>query len=465
MNPGALRQTLDTGVAAMLAWEQRKRREKTLLAALAAALLAALALPLFVTLAPPWTWSTPIAAFALIAPTLLYAWRWRGGDTVRALAALDKALGSGERMTTAWELTRRNDARAVALLVLREASERLQGAKFRKLFPRRWTKQDLLVLPLLALWLALSWFETRVGHSSAAPQVSASVARELRDFARDLEETARAQGLPQTTEAARELARLAQRGIDAQTPDPAFQREIAEAQKQIATQASASAQDASGSAASQRQLDELKAELQSARDWLAAAGNASRNWDEVLGRLSELRQHGEWRQDQGGKTLTRDQVDAFLDKLDKRVTAELDRRALRQTERRLGQLARGEQGEEGGTHPGAGGAGEKDETLAQVPEGQPSAPGEKPGTAAGKAAPLPQFSVGEQSAVKGTLGEGASSNVLLKGQPTPGKSAVAADPVFAAYHRRAEAELNNERIPGELKGAIRSYFLSLEASK
>ena len=368
------RQTLEARVAALLVWEKRKRCEKTLLFALAVALLAALAVPLFVTLPHVWAWTVPLALFALIAPAFLFARRWRGPDTARSLAAFDKALDSGERVTTAWELAQRKDTRAVALLVLRHACERVKGANVRALFPRRWHKRDFLVVPLFALWLALHVFEARFSHPAAAPAEPVIIARELRDFARRLQEKARLEGLPKTIEAARELERLAQRGIDARTAEKAFQREVADVQQRIAAHTRAAAQASIGAAQSQRQLEDLKTELQTARDWLAAAGSASQSWDEVLGKLSELRKHGEWRQDQGGKELTRDEIGAFLDKLDKRVTAELDRRALQQTERYLGLLARREHDGDGGTRPEAGGKGKQDDTITHMPEGQPSAP-------------------------------------------------------------------------------------------
>lgn len=465
MSLDADRQTLESRVAALLVWEQRKRREKTLLFALAIALLAALAVPLFVTLPPVWAWTTPLVLYALVAPTLLFVWRWRAPDTARSLAAFDNELGSSERVTTAWELTQRNDTRAVALLVLRHACERVKGANVRAMFPRRWDKRDFLVVPLLALWIALNVFEARFSHPGVSPQAPATLARELRDFARRLQEKARVEGLPKTTEAARGLEQLAQRGIDTKTSDNAFQREVAKAQQKIAADAKATAQASRDAGTSQRQLEDLKTELQTARDWLAAAGSASQSWDEVLGKLTELQRQGEWRQDQGRKELTRSEIGAFLDKLDKRVTAELDRRALQQTERYLKQLAQRGQDGDGGTRPGTGGKGKPDDNLVQIPEGQPSAPGTKPGTASSSTTPLPNYSVGTRDAVKGTVGEGASSGIFLKGKPTAGKSTVAQDEVIASYQRRAEAELNHEHIPGELKGAIRTYFLSLEESK
>ncbi len=458
-------QALETGVSALLGWEKRKRREKTLLTALAVALLAALAVPLFVALPRVWAWSAPLVSFALIAPALLFARRWRAPDTARALAALDRALGAGERVTTAWEIVRHKDSRAVALLVLRQACERMAGANMRVLFPRQWDKRGFLVVPLFALWLALHVFEARFGHQAAAPAQPATLAQELRDFARKLLEKSRSEGLPRTIEAARELERLAQRGIDAKTGDAAFQREIAAAQQQIAAHANAIGQSSSVAATSQRELEDLKVELQTAHDALAAPGAASQSHEALLGKLTQLRRHGEWRQDPGARELSRKEIGAFLDKLEKRVAAELDRRALQRTERQLRQFAQREPGRGGGKVPGPSGKAAHDDAAEPLLEGQPSAPGGKPATAAGKAAPLPDYAVDSRSAVKGTIGEGASSSLFLKGRPAAGRSKIAEDKVIASYQRRAEAELNTEQIPGELKDAIRTYFLSLDDAK
>ncbi|MGE5059684.1 MAG: hypothetical protein ACM3N3_10610, partial [Betaproteobacteria bacterium] len=70
-----------------------------------------------------------------------------------------------------------------------------------------------------------------------------------------------------------------------------------------------------------------------------------------------------------------------------------------------------------------------------------------------------------QSQVKGILGAGESSGLMLKGNPTAGKSAVVDSEVVASYRRQAEQELNSERVPEDLKEMIKNYFLSLGEAK
>jgi hypothetical protein len=78
---------------------------------------------------------------------------------------------------------------------------------------------------------------------------------------------------------------------------------------------------------------------------------------------------------------------------------------------------------------------------------------------------LPEFRGGAQTQVKGLLGEGESSGVAFKGNPTTGKSALSQQAVVANYRRQAEQELNSERVPEALKETVRNYFLSLENSE
>jgi hypothetical protein len=63
------------------------------------------------------------------------------------------------------------------------------------------------------------------------------------------------------------------------------------------------------------------------------------------------------------------------------------------------------------------------------------------------------------------LGEGDSRGLVLKAKPSGGKSEVSQDEVIASYRRQAEAELNTERVPEELKETIKNYFLSLGMSE
>ena len=67
--------------------------------------------------------------------------------------------------------------------------------------------------------------------------------------------------------------------------------------------------------------------------------------------------------------------------------------------------------------------------------------------------------------MKGEIGEGERSTTFFKSKPAPGKSALSQDEVISSYRRQAEAELNTEKIPGDLKDTIKNYFISLEKAK
>jgi MFS family permease len=163
------RETLQTQFSRLLGWEKRKRREATLTVALFYALLGALVAPLFVSISRGWAWAAPAAILVLLTPCLLFTRRWRDRDTARALAALDRTLRLDERATTAWELLRRNETKAVALLVLRQASDKLTGFDPRALFPRSWGWRGYLLVPLAALWLGMLFFDPRFQPQDAAP--------------------------------------------------------------------------------------------------------------------------------------------------------------------------------------------------------------------------------------------------------------------------------------------------------
>jgi hypothetical protein len=88
-------------------------------------------------------------------------------------------------------------------------------------------------------------------------------------------------------------------------------------------------------------------------------------------------------------------------------------------------------------------------------------PGKEPGKRETESPSLPEFQPGAAAHVKGLLGEGNSSGLVLKAKPSPGKSEVSQDEVIASYRRQAEVELNTERVPEALKETIKNYFLSL----
>jgi hypothetical protein len=456
------RETFEARISLLLGWEKRKRREATLLTALLYALLAALAVPLFVSLPPRWAWAAPAAIFAVLTPCLLFTRRWRDRDTARALAALDKSLRLDERATTAWELLRRHETKAVALLVLREAAERLRSFDARALFPRSWGWHTWLLVPLLALWLAMLHFDTRFGVHVVPPRHSPSLARELHEFARELQKKAQSEALPRTLSAARDLEKIAQRGIDAGTADETFRSELVAAGRKMAAERTGSGQPSSDMAASRRELGDLRAELEAARESFVPGDGEAQAWQERLAGLSQLKRQLDARQG-GTRELSRGELKALVDKLEQEVAGELDRRALAEAEESLKALS--QRGQHGNAR-GRAGANEEREGIAERPLEQ--TPGTAPGDAPGEKSGAPSasaFQAEQRAQVKGVIGEGERSATFFKGKPAPGKSGLSQDEVISSYRRQAEAELHTERIPEELKDTIRNYFLSLEKAK
>jgi hypothetical protein len=88
-------------------------------------------------------------------------------------------------------------------------------------------------------------------------------------------------------------------------------------------------------------------------------------------------------------------------------------------------------------------------------------PGTEPGKKNDQLAALPEIHGGAPTHLKGTLGAGESSGVLLKANPSAGKSETSQDEIIASYQRQAEAELNSERVPEALKETVKQYFLTL----
>ena len=457
-------ETLHARVSLLLGWEKRKRREATLVVALFYAFLAALAVPLFVSLSSAWAWVAPAALVAVVAPYLFFARRWRDADTTRALAALDKSLRLDERVTTAWELARRNETRAVALLVLRQASERLKSFDPKALFPRSWSWHAWLLPPLLALWFAMLYFDARFDVHRAAPRHVPSLARELLDFARELEQKAQAERLPRTREAARELEKIARRGIDAGTADEAFKSDLSEASKKMAERRRLGPAPSAAMPASRRELAELRAELEAARESFGPGDAEAHAWQERIAGLSQLKKQLDLQQG-GAQELSRGELKALLDKLEQDATGELDRRALVETEEFLKQMPQRDRGQRG---EGKGWGDREDERESTPERRRDDVPGTQPGDAHGKkegGAPTPDLKGAGRAQVKGVIGEGERSATFFKGSPAPGKSRLTQDEVVSSYRRQAESELATERIPEELKDTIRNYFISLEKAK
>ena len=464
-------ESLHKKLADLLSWERRKRREQTLATIFCYALLAALlTLPFHGLMqAAINRWFIPLLFFGLMAPFFLVRERWRSSDSARALARVDKTLRLDERALTAWELLERKETRAAALLVFKQAGEKLAHLDPKTLFRRAWSWQAYCAFPLLVLWLALLWFDIGLRFDNSlqlpAPQ---TLAQKLREFARELQEKAKNEGLSESQRMGRELEQVAQKGIDAKAGEEKFKAELAGMQKKIATMGkSAPEQQPLSAAESQQDLRDLKAELEAARDLLnmadAAKGSQElgKQWLDQLATLPQLKKQFE-REGQAGQSLSHNELKSFLDKLEKQATGELDRRTLLDAQQFLEQLMKQGQGEKGESNVRMAGPGERDTPdEGERTNNRSNLPGKEPGKREAESQPLPEFQPGAAAHVKGLLGEGSSSGLVLKANPSAGKSEVSQDEVIASYRRQAEVELNTERVPEALKETIKNYFLSL----
>jgi hypothetical protein len=444
-------------MSGLLSWERHKRRETILVGALFYALLGA---PVFVVISSAWAWAAPALIFIILTPYLLFAQRWRAHDTARALAALDKSLQLDERATTAWELLGRNESTAAAQLVLRQTADRLKTFEPRALFPRRWSWHGYFIAPLLALWLAVIWNGAAFEPTVAAPDRALSLSQKLREYARLLQERAQSESLPRTLEAGRRLEKAAQRGLDSKVADDQFKKDLAGLAQEMAAERKAASASVFDGATSRQQLEDLRAELEAARDLM---NQANRGGQTLEDRLAGLNQLSKQLDKQKAQNLGPGEMKSFLDKLEQQVGGELDRRSLLEAEQFLQQLAESGRQQPGETQASAGGQTQPEpETDAPGERKAGSAPGDEVGKDLGKAPSLPEFQGGARAEVKGKIGEGERRGIYFKGKPVPGKSQLSQDEVIANYRRQAEAELNSEQIPPELKETIRNYFLSLD---
>jgi hypothetical protein len=454
-------ENLETRLSQVIAWERRKRREETVIAALCYALIGAVCVQPFMFPLGRYRWVVPLLLFTVFALWLLWRQRWRERDTTRALAALDRALNLHERAITAWDLIRRQRTQGMGLLVVRQAEERLGRQVPRELFPRAWHWQAYMLAPLLGLWLALFWWASaHRPENSAMP--AAPLAQKLSDFARQLQEKAQSEGLPQTLKAGRELEKVAQRSSAEKATEEELKGELAGMAKRLAGERAGAQSAAPASSRTRQELEDLRAELQGARDLFDFSDPGAASWQDRLAGMTQLKKELD-KTDSGAAGASREELKALLDKLEEQVAGELDRRMLLEAEQYLQQLAQGGQKQPGEAQARAGGSEER-----HVPgEGRRendagSAPGEEPGAGADQDGSLPDFRGGARAQVKGAIGEGERSVLYFKAKPAPGKSSLGQDEVIASYRRQAEAELNKEQIPDELKDVIKSYFLSLE---
>ena len=465
-------QFLQEKFAGLLAWERRKRWEQILCTAVGLALLLAIVLlPLHGYLpVAELRWCIPGALLGVLAPYFFYRWRWRAQDDRRALVQLDKALRLEERASTAWELAGRGESGATAELVFQQAQDRLRAAEPRTLLPRQWSWQAYAVAPLFALWFGLLWFDSDQPfvEQHRAPK---NLAHQLREFARELQEKAKSESLRESFKAGQELEQLAQKNIAAKSGDEQLKKELAGMAQKLAAAGKSGADKQSFSAGeSQQSLQDLKAELDAARDLVNFPDGAKgtqelpQQWMDRLASMPQLKRQFD-KQAQGDQGFGANDLKTFLDRLNQQTTGELDRRALLDAQQYLEQLMQSGQGQKNQSAMQSAGRGEPESAGDGAREKNHSdRPGSEPGKKDPGANSLPEFRGGAQTQVKGSLSAGDSSAVFFKGKPTPGKSALGQEEVVATYRRQAEQELNSERVPEALKETIRNYFLSLENS-
>ena len=454
----------------LLRWERRKRGEQTLATVVVYALCAAVLFVPFQELLPAGfsPWLVPVPLIVLLAPWMFSARRWRPLDSARAVARLDKTLELDERALTAWEFLGQDQERGAALLVFKEAAEKLGTVNPRTLFRRTWSWQSRLVMPLLILWLGLQWLDVGLRFdNSVLPSLPETMAQKLRVFSRELQEKAKSEGLPESLKVGRDLENVAKQRIDADHDDKSFRADLAGMKNKIDNMGKTTAQQQEFSTAeSQQSLKDLKAELETARQLLnfpEAQGTEGID-QKLLDRLTSLPQLKRQfdRENQTATGLNQSQLKSFVDRLDKQVTGELDRRTLLEAQQFLEQMLKQGEGEQGDNEVRVAGRGEQDKPReGEENDRRSNLPGKEPGKKREGFESQSEFSGGAKAHLKGLIGEGESSGAVLKVKPSAGKSVVARDDVIANYRRQAEAELNTERVPEALKDTIKNYFLSL----
>jgi hypothetical protein len=462
---------LQEKIPGFLRWERRKRREQALWRLLFCSLLAALLIAPFSSQLGvlPFRWFIPVFALVTGAPFLFVRTRWRRADSIRALVQLDKRLQLQERVLTAWEVLERDGGcRGAALLVLKEAAERLAGVEPKSLFRRRWGWHTYAVVPLLILWFAVVWLDVSVPSGAATRPAPPRLAHQLEEFSRKLEERAASDRLPDTLRLSRELAEVARKAIEAQTQDERLRAELAGVMKKIDLPAKTTALPDTFSARESRQhLHDLQAELESAHDLLNLPPQGDRpheltdQWLDRLGALPRLKRQ----LDQAGQSGTMGEGDlkSILEKIQKQVSGELDRRALLDAQQYLEQMSRQRDGEPGEST--ARGGGKREEGSLEDgarDDSENSLAGHEPGRHESGSPSLPEFKADLATQLKGPLGGAQSGGISLKGQPAAGESGIPEKEVIASYRRQAEAELDRERVPEALKETIKNYFLSLD---
>lgn len=459
----------------LLGWERIKRREKILVEVFFYSVLASLAALPARELASPWmhplAW--PALLFLLLAPAFFLLRPWGRREWLRALFLLDKTLRLEARAITAWEILGRSERSPGESLVLREAAKGLRNVDPKTLFKRQRSWQEIFALPLLLLWLLFVWFGAGLdsGEGVRGSRLH-SLAQRLKEFSRDLQERAKSQGLSESLKVARGMEEAAEKSLKGEISEKKLSEDLAGMVSKIDDiLPEAKETDLSFSGATREGLLDLKAEMEAFRSTSPPRGADSREEKRAaamlakIGALPRLSEEMAKRL-QPHEEMGEEELSNFLEKLEKGVATELDRRTLQEAEEFLKLLLQGGEGGEKGEAFRLAEQAERGEfSDAEKVRGMGTFPGEQPGTKERTPQQAAPPMAGAATQLKGLVGEGKSASMALR-RELPGKeSAVRREELLTSYRRQAEEELASEQIPEGLRETIKRYFLSLGVSE
>ncbi len=459
-DPGA---HLKEKLADLRRWERRKRRERLLLDSLFFTALAAAALVLARFLLPVdagLLWFAPVV-FGAVAAAVFLLRPWREQAFIRSLRQVDQGLKLDERVLTAWEILFRPRERVSPeeTLVVEEAAARLATEPLRPLCRRRFAWHALAGPVLVLLAAAGLWLPQ--GGAPQAASAPSLMARELQEHARELEQRAREQDLTESGRMAEALREMAERQLDEAGPDKSGLEASVGAMVDVLEEMTRSWPAAAGlewPALSDAALDRLREHMRrsDARKMDGSfAGKSRADLLESLGLSSLDRRPGR------SSDMSAEEVQKFLDRVEREARQEQDRRSLGSTQQFLTELLLGDAPDEStaqATRP-ADPAGDAEKAPAAGRQ-----PGNEPGK--GQQEPFdPAFQARVRTHLEGLLGQGPSRGFGFRGEARPGDSTVEEETVVVRYQKQVEAELSSEEIPAEFKETIKNYFLSLGVTR
>jgi hypothetical protein len=463
---------LETKFSELLTWERVKRREGNSLAAFCyAAVLSLAVLPLSAVIAPGLNpLLLPAIFFSIAGLAALIPRPWRGRDSMRTVLLLDRMLRLDERAVTAWEILGRRPARATERLVLEEAWRELGTTDPKSVFKRKLGWPALAAPLLFFVWMLALWFQDELSLKAYLTGPPApSLAQKAKEYARSLQEKSKAEGLKESLQAARALEELADRRLRREAGEQAFFDSLSQLMKGIGGRSEQAAADLA--AGTRESLSDLKSEIESLRQSLRFPRGGENKGQpdgevlDLLARLPQLRKELEAGSQRGNNPvpdkMQPGEIEAFLDRLEKSATEELDRMALEEINDFLASITGGgERGE--GSEPVQSASGEeKSEPTRTEGKGAAQMPGHQPGSEEDSREAAPAFALNPSSHLKGLLREGETRSASVKGASRVNQSRAQRDDASVTYRRQVEEELASEEIPEAMKETIRKYFVSL----